>query len=405
MAAQDLPTEIWVEILSPLWPCKLINPCLVSRRLCSVAQPMLYRNPDLMADGSYPSCLHLFLRTLLTPGREYLASHVRELSLCWDGGDLRSDDPEGPCFSAALARGGLPDGVLTGAVQVMLLLQLLPRLLMLDVIPPSDGNRSREFLDNRNALRPTGTLPIGLQSLRHFTSRFYGPSRTALLALLSLPNIHTIEVPLCFWRSFSLEQLLMATTMSSSVKDLTFDCGRISDASLTTLLGVPTALTLPADGLSPLHHTRLQAHSARDPPAALDADLAGARLHLPHVPARSQDPRGKFRAQPAARLPRAQARRVSAAGAVRRSPPCVRGCAPTRKSRLEVLFDHDSCVHETVRAVMELLPRKHRVAPCLALVVVQRGRELDGKTRERLAKDGAAVGVHVEEKQWWCRRF
>lgn len=403
MAAQDLPTEIWVEILRPLWPDELIAPCLVSRRLCSVAQPMLYRNPDLMADGSYPSSLHLFLRTLLTAGREHLASHVHELSLCWDCGALRSDDPDGPGFSAALARVGLPDGVLTGDVQVMLLLHLLPRLLVLDVVPPSHGDRFREFLDNHHALRPADTLPIGLRSLRHFTSRFYAPSRTALLALLSLPNIHTIEVPLSFWRSFSREQLHTASTMSSSVKALSFDCGRISAAPLTTLLGVPTALTHFRLTASPIPATfdfapiALAIRQQRTTLTSLALDfLCRAPPPRPHTTP-GLGPLHDFAALTHLACPLLALLDDSHAAFADVLPRGVR--------RLEVVFDDYTCVYDAVRAVMEMLPRKCRVAPWLAVVVVQRGRELDRKTRERLVHAGEAVGVRVLEKQWRCRRF
>lgn len=87
MAAFDkLPYEMLTQILSELSSGDCARVSRVTRRLCDVAEPLLYKAPFLASLNSPPYCLSLnrFLQTLIESPRPTLANHVWTLNLTWD---------------------------------------------------------------------------------------------------------------------------------------------------------------------------------------------------------------------------------------------------------------------------------------------------------------------------------
>lgn len=247
-AVPHIPDEIFVEILSSLPSGHIAPVCLVSRRLYSIAQPLLYKEPVLHRRNSYPSSLRHFLRTLLTPACETLGTHVRRLTLSWRFEGAVLDDRDHGLFIAAVSRFGLHDRLLSSELLVMLVLHLLPHLQFLHLLPP--GNSTwfyRKFIEPHYSLWPSAITPVALQSLREFKSdrpTLLGPK--ALLVLLRLPRIRTVTAAVCGDIELQLPKTYAvagANTAISTVTALTLPFARMPLTSFSRILQIPVALT------------------------------------------------------------------------------------------------------------------------------------------------------------------
>lgn len=167
----DLPNETLVELLSLLSGADLVSTILVSHRFRNISQPLLYRAPFLAETPTIPRTLPtnagcslgIFLRTLLTPGREALGSCVRSLhvELNDHAPDFEYPDDTKALMTTIASRLMITSPFTTRTVQLMILLDLLPHLHALHINPP-----------NKQFIQCAKRLPRGLRSLReiHFNT-------------------------------------------------------------------------------------------------------------------------------------------------------------------------------------------------------------------------------------------
>lgn len=208
-----LPNEISTEIMSYLPVSDLVSTSRVSRRMKSVAQPVLFKAPDVINDGDFLSSSFLMLlRTLLSPGGAILATFVRSLHTefvqfgwMWldnnpllNDGDDEEDEQQRSDLALLTAAATRFENVNLNSSDghLMLLLHHLPRLHTLRITVSHElGAPYCRFL----RLLGTGidNLPLGLQQLSEFRCsgiENYGSIGIgALLNLLSLPHIRKID--------------------------------------------------------------------------------------------------------------------------------------------------------------------------------------------------------------------
>lgn len=210
----NMPCELLTEIFSYLPSADLARTCLVSRSVCNISTPVLYKSPVLRDSGLHQS-LKMFLLTLLTPGQESLATHVRSLRWTWLRIPYELCPRDEALLAPAATRFGLRPFLNKQGSQFVLLIHLLPRLRTLHITPPGQGSSFTEFIDwgptAQNALRP-------LQSLQEFRTtpvrKRDGVTQKTLMALLTLPCIRLIDVGIAL--SESLSRLRLATPVASS---------------------------------------------------------------------------------------------------------------------------------------------------------------------------------------------
>lgn len=245
------PDEISVQILSGLSTQDLTSTSRTSRHLHEISQPLLYKKPYLTTALQPPPSLYIFLRTLLTPGREILATYVKMLSIEWTGEYNLTSQPASdtaPLNTAASAL-GLNDPFASEGSQALLLMHLLPRLNTLHIIPPHTPDHFEEFILALEPRTSSLTLPMAFQSLAEV--RWYsgdslgGINPSVLLSLLQLPRIRKIE--LCIVSTidgpFPGSDGAAAVAGTSAVTELDFVCRDISGWLLTRILLIPRALT------------------------------------------------------------------------------------------------------------------------------------------------------------------
>lgn len=223
---EHLPDELWVAILSSLPTRHLASPCLVSRRMCNIAQPILFKGPSAGWRRLLP-----ILPPSFPPDHPHCGGRDSRPScpstfINWENQGLTRDDPDGPLFSAAFIHLGVEDQVKTEDVQVILLLHVLPQLHVLDLLLPDDPDQFCDFMDTLDALQPVVNLPLGLQSLRHFSWESYPPeilvSPKTILTLLNLPNIRSLDIPLLSDGIFRARETVIAAGRTSSIQQLIF---------------------------------------------------------------------------------------------------------------------------------------------------------------------------------------
>lgn len=245
-----LPNEILAMILSSLPAPDLARVSLVSRCLCFIARPLLYKEPVLSLRQYHPPRLQAFICTLITPGCEALATHVRRLSISWGNERIGFDDPDHALFTTAILHYELGGRALSANIQVILLLYLLPSLHILHVNPLINDTWFGDFMDLLDEIQSDTSLtslPIGLQSLRELRGGFRTIAKSSsIAAVLRLPNIRTVAIPISGdkdqqWRASDF--YAAANYRTSSVTMLEFTYVRISLSCLRGILEVPRALT------------------------------------------------------------------------------------------------------------------------------------------------------------------
>lgn len=227
-----LPFETLTQILSGLSTADLVHVSYLSSRLCAVAEHLLYKAPR-MSEAKRPS-LAIFLRTLLLPGRESLATRVTSLRVDWHRGYFRQD-PRGPPRP--------PHSPESRGTELGSLLHLLPSLQVLEIVPTSVCSDFIHLLESYDG--QLSTLPLGLQSLREFhcpCASLSGFSLRSISTLLKLPSIRSIDTPINIQNGLLLPIADNTAATSSSITNLRL-FGVLPTASLGHLLKDLSALT------------------------------------------------------------------------------------------------------------------------------------------------------------------
>ncbi|KAL0635223.1 hypothetical protein Q9L58_005869 [Maublancomyces gigas] len=237
MAANRIPPEILRQIFSNVEITDLHSLSMANPRWYDLTQEVLYKAPFL-----FPVSLTQFLRTVLTPGCDILASHVQTLTVNWQSYYAEPIGPvELPLFRTAAQNLGLSYPLTLTDDHVALLLHLLPRVNKLHLWPADTPSTNSDFLGVNNGRH---RLPLALRSVTHLSctwvSNQRGVTSDMLLTILTLPNIQTIEVQI-------LDEIddpyPAATDATSSVSTLHISYSEISIPSLGRILLVPRALT------------------------------------------------------------------------------------------------------------------------------------------------------------------
>lgn len=252
-----LPVELLTEILSELANADLFSTSLVSHRLHDLSMPLLYQAPVLRDAGckTFRPLLKIFLWTILTPGREFLATHVRALTWRWDRNpSTRRCPSEDTILNPVALRLGVCPGLDSEDVTFLLLIHLLPHLRVLTLTPPVKYSIFTKLLGSHD-ISPTVTLPVNLEaastvgplllSLHEFHSpavRYYrGIGYRILIMVLMLPAISHVDVHL--WDDSSLLPKETESVAASSVRKLRLARGGRVPRYLFRLLKVATVLT------------------------------------------------------------------------------------------------------------------------------------------------------------------
>lgn len=197
--------------------------------------------PNTRATGS---SLEIFLRTLSTPGRETLASHVRTLHFEFENISVEPGEEYWSGYTTPTESHPITsDTSQPQGRQLMILFDLLPRLQILHFSPP---NYRPSFSRLLESAADDMTLPCGLNSLREVhcppTDDSDGVRWHTLRAFLQLPQIRRIEVT-CINR-FRMSEIDRGRGASSStVTHLRFSHSEIPDWLLSNALLAPIALT------------------------------------------------------------------------------------------------------------------------------------------------------------------
>lgn len=247
----DLPYETFLNIFSSLSSTDLASASLVSRRWHVISEPVLYREPNIYHQPSsanswrQPRVIELFLRTLLIPGCERLAFHVRSLCLPWrmttiDLTPRRRSNLA--ILAAAESRFGVTHSPAPGSPdsQVVLLMHLLPRLQRLHLVPPGVRDNFNDFFDG---IGPTQPLPLSFQSLINFdwdwSNTNTSISAQEVLALLQLQYMKTVQVDMRGEFDGNFPTNVQGT---SGVTILYLRCSETAAVLIACILSVPRAL-------------------------------------------------------------------------------------------------------------------------------------------------------------------
>lgn len=389
---QELPYETLIQILSGLSDADLAHLCCVSSRLRAVAEPLLYKAPFLSETstiGTNRPSAEIFLQTLLSAGRESLASHVRSLvvhrTVSLSHSPEHSPNVEfGPQSS-----------------QLVLLLHLLPSLHVLEIAPPTFGSVFTNLMESYQGT-PLGTLPVGLQSLREFhcsRHNFHGMRAKTVLTLLRLPCIRSIHTSLDR-HSGLITRAPSHAPVASTITDLRLSNG-IPNSSLYYLLKYLTSLTHFSYCASVLDHFNIDSYM--DALAPLRNTLE--HLHLEFTSGRSYSDTtssgttfsGKtLRTWPVLRTLSCALMPLLGKGLQRDSQRLAEVLPPSLRE-LEILMDHYWSYEESLLQAVDLVGEKETVVPKLECLAVVKRRHSEPRLEERLTLACESAGVRYTE--------
>lgn len=405
-ALTTLPVETLVEILSNLSCRDLCSMTRVSRRFQLISEPLLYRSPYLRrtnGTGSTGSSVGILLRTLLSPGRETLASYVRFLHLKSSdvGADhsshFSSDTITRIAFIAS--KFGIQGPLKSKAAQLMVLLDLLPRLQVLHLTPLRILCSFTRILDSNIA---TDTLPSGLQSLCEFRSYLAQPSHEVnpqtLVSYMKLPNIRRITVSSL--NRYQDSAILNSTVATSGVTHLRFPSAHMRASVLSPVLLVPIALTHFSYSGSGDRNFTLPSFMAALAPLRLS--LQSLHLHFSKVEEfQLPYPEGSLRDWPMLQTLSCPLLPLLGKGKLNGSPRLM-DVLPVSLREFEVLQDSYWQVAQEVEQIVEMLQQKESAVPRLAKLAVVLGRYGRYQMVKRLEVACKAAGVSlVEESFCW----
>lgn len=400
-----IPDEILVEIFSRLRCQHLARVSLVSHRLHCISQPLLYQEPELHDREGYAPSIQALIRTLLTPECEPLTLHVRRLTISWNHWQIEPSDPEYPSFSAAASRFGLRFWPLSTDTQVMILLHLLPRLDCLHLLPPHNTIWFRNFVELHGQPSPIITLPIGLHSLREFRCDFTSCVRPrALVALLGLPNIRTIAIPIGGDIELQFRGANVIPCGTSAVTRLEFPYTRMPYVALMRILQIPQALThfsYRAKGISGANISLLDFEMALQP---LKASLQTIVLDFSKlVPPRTREtnedgPTAGFLDWPALRSVSSSLIPLLGKGLDQDSPRRLADVLPRGIRSLTILPDQYWSATEAAQELLLLLEQRDAVLPILESVGLWEKVELPWDVEETVRAACQIAGVQVYQE-------
>lgn len=417
---ETIPHEIAVDILSYLPSGDLATLSILSRRMHTISQPLLYKAPNLTCREEATSTpIHLLLRTLLDPGGKTLATYIRSLNVWWDYLDpcercsmediylgLTHECPKDLEFLVNVATPlGLHRHLQYQDVQLLLLLHLLPRLAVLHLVP---GWQFSAFLKSHDMAHPTEALPLGLRLLREFKCTSNDPAITVspatFLTILSLPCIEKIHVTMTD-ESYIDPKRAEAAAATSTVRNLIIIDVDQPKQSLECILKIPAALT---------HFT----YSARRP---------NPKVNMEHVLQPLQHslqslwlefvgvgmPIGSLRAWPVLNTLRCSLTALLGKGP-QLNMPKLSDVLPVGLRELQILEDECWLAEETVVQVVDLLKQKQTAVPRLVTLAVKiyAANMTEERHHQATLSDAceaagvALVDIHVlggrPRRQWRC---
>lgn len=445
-----LPIEILRNILLSLTSRDLIRASRVSRTLQAVAESLIYKSFCLS-----PNRLCRLIDTLLTPWRAVIGTYVFELTLgsnhfqffldsvgheergSLDNDSERVQDERGEADSRDERRArncGSPDGMNTCLANIqcipllhqqtspanpprdnerltaaasrfgldaeftltpfLLLLHLLPNLMSLTITFPPGEFRFMEELQSI----PVSKLPVGLRSLRHFTSRQQGVSPSILCTLLQLPlistiNVHIFEAPNkdpdensfpvdnLWWTA---DEFLSVASGTSTVTTLKLDCNSLCADALSHILSIPRALQILSYESDPPFRVSLALSHALIPhqnslrELTLECDVESNIGSLHHWP----------------KLYSVTCSLKTLLGGPASSVG-LEDILPRGIKMLDILYDDKWSKREAVDLVLRLLSRKKAMMPRLKTIGVRRDDEKEVKDWNRLELACLEAGVEL----------
>lgn len=342
----DLPSETLVRIISSLSCKDLARISHVSRRLHAITQRVLYKSPVFTPTAENISSTipspELFLKTILTPGCEALANHVRYVYVQWDN-TPRTIPTDITFLTHVATRFNFQYPLISQDAQLMLLLHLLPRLSILefDAYIVDEGRFPYHALNAASGSSPVTKLRFTNVDL-HSRSIEHTLKAPRALTHLSYTAVITSHY-------FTLRHFISALQpLQNTVQYLHLDLSRVVDLDVS-------------DGESDAASTK--ASSFRDWPALRSLSCSVTTM---------------------------LGGDEGVVGLARVIPPGLR--------EWEILEDNDwDCI--VVPLVAELMVVKREVVPGLEKVVFGWGRSAFGR-RVRVAAEAAGVMVVRELSEW-----
>lgn len=234
-----LPNEILSEIVSNLSTSDLASTSRVSQLFHSVSERYLYAAPQIVTNTK---AIENFLRTILVPGNQSLATRVVSLTLVSpDPGskDRRKVRPMAFTSRRRMNQFSRATATVTSTTAqdalIVQLLDLLPHLQVLQLGSLETKYSFHNFINTSDSVLPAN-LPVSLQSLREFRCQkkndIGGIEVNTLLMLLDLPLIHTIDVHI-------IDGIVKPTksNKTSNVSNISLSYKNKREASLGTILG------------------------------------------------------------------------------------------------------------------------------------------------------------------------
>ena len=275
----DLPSELIYEALCYLDQPQILCVCFVSRFLLAIAEPLLYRNPDLtrrLSNGEGPAFFELrgFARQIIS--RPRFAPMVCNLKIVSPDEDLydvrppsvfngHHDAADVDCLCktdaeredlgvviAAMSEEGIPNALVVDGGwwgEVVALLHHLPQLLSLSI----SGSNAVRLLTYAATGKLVGGVPIGLRTISHlqlvYASATYWPDQSTLSSAVVIPFMHLSNL-----RTFSVHQFggnlargygvwdKIIQRGTSSITDLRFVSSNVGSRLLNSILTLPRRL-------------------------------------------------------------------------------------------------------------------------------------------------------------------
>ncbi|KAL0634417.1 hypothetical protein Q9L58_006665 [Maublancomyces gigas] len=400
-----LPDELLLQTFSYLLPTDLNSASRVSRHINNITTPLLYNEPWLITSDQDPTDMHFFIRTLLTPGCESLATHVRHLHLDWISEPTPPSHSDDSLLKCAARRFGLGNRSMTESAQVILLLHLLPQLHTLNLFPPEECDEFHDFMESFTTPQPITIFPIAFQSLRKYdcqrdiSDNFLWTMM--LLNLMRLPHIEFIRIPACNGLYFGDLKALITAEASSTVTHLELTTARVTPAVLSIILKIPQRLThfaLYHCG-GGMNHDFHALRSALDP---LRSSLTSLVIHY-----QTNQTRVTHRSKPSITIgslrdwPVLRSVKCSLLPILGKRLPGesreIASLLPACIHELEILNDHLWTMEEAVCVALVLVGQKQSMLQGLRRLAVYSGRGGDWEMRERLSNACVQAGVENVE--------
>lgn len=388
---ETLPDELFAQILEDLPQRDLASTSLVSRRLRNISQPLMYREPHLAITDHRPTTFDLFFGTLLTQAGESIGRHARCLTIDWNSGHIRDEVRDLPILAAARAHFNLGDTGISEIRQVVLLLQLMPRLHALH-LPRLHHHVGSVICSHPLHLE---TLP---PTLHDFTYEWRAPWNLLdlenLLTILGLPRIRSIVVDHISQSYFTdAENILIAAAAgTSSLTQLTIRSDCTEPEVLQKILRIPRALTHFVYQPYRLSDFAAFGRALRPLQHSLTSVFLDFCMNGPHWPRRRPTATiGSLQDWAALQTVTCTLRVLVGSdshGLVAVLPAGIR--------HLEILDDGDVPVGEAVKEVVAMLAAADML-PGLERVRVYAGRMKSKRLRKRLRKACWKVGVSFED--------